>query len=460
MAALIFLFLICVAVAEIFFLSQLASAEPLDLIGRALHPFNVIGFLFLVTLVDFIGLFLIVSSRQSADFAEISLSSKGEVVYGLFYYVLCQSAIVVGIWAALARTSQWKIHQIRMLRGKGVVAQRSELIATRVIILVSICATLVAGYTLLGTALSAGSLNYIAGVRTRFFADNPILLLIITTITPAFFLFGSRHSLKSLILVLPPLLLVQGLVGGRSKLLYPIVGVAYWFCRSRRLPVIWVYLALPAMLLVIVAFGYYTRYSGLYSSLGEYLDASGGMFGALFEESSISMAEAITYNVNNPIIMRSPWESVVGMFLLPIPRSVIDWKPFGVSTDFSMAMDYVRFMLVKSEWTVTGYIDLFYSFGFIGGIAACSAFAYLWTRALLHYATGPFGTAFIGPVCIVSAYVFVRGDLYIVSQFLWPCGVVLLFFGGLRFLVKAAGHAPPRPAPRRRRERSSSVSGQ
>jgi len=442
MDTVICVFLLALATTEIFFLAKLAEEEPLDLKGRAFHPLNIVGFLFLITLIDFANLFYIVSSGKPVEFATAYISSAGDVVFGLFFYVLCQTFVVFGIWAAMIGKPARLMP--RHFAGNGATnARHSEVVATRIIMCVSIVATIVAGYTLLMTALGAGSLTYIAGVRTRFFAENPVLLLIIATITPAFFLFGSRHGLKLVLLALPVLFFVQGLIGGRSKLIYLLVGLAYWWCQYRRISVIWVYLGLPILLFAIVAFGYYSRYSSAFMSFDEYLNDSGGMFGALFEESSISMAEAITFNLNNAVLSRSPWESIVGMFMLPIPRSVIDWKPFGMSTDFSMVMDYTRFMLVKSEWTVTGFVDLYYSFGFVGGILACGLLAYLWGRALVRSSFGPSGTALAGPVLIVSAYIFVRGDLYIVSQFLWPCGLVLLSFRALAFLVRSSRKTQP-----------------
>jgi hypothetical protein len=443
----IFLFLLAFAIGEIVLLVLMAQSEPLDMVGQALHPFNVMGFLFLVTIVDFVSLYQIVAAGQGAEFAGTMISYTSDVVKGFAFYVFCQTAMVLGMWLATRYIDRPTRIGIRVRRGRPVVSTPAEIGAARISIVICVIASIFAGWSILVVSLQHGSLNYVAGIRTKFFADNPMLQVIVSTAAPAFILFGSRDRMRPVIIAMPVLMLFLALVGGRSKLLYPVIAAAYWFCRSRRLSVLWVYLLTPILIVLLVYYTYVARQSQLYASFQQYLDASGGMFGALFDEPSISMAEAITLNVNNPILHRAPWDSIVGMLMLPVPRSLVPWKPLGVSTDFSMAADYTRWTLVKSEWTVTGFINLYYEIGYIGALVGCGALAFFWTRQLIRSASSSRGTAFAGPIAIIIAYQFIRGDLYIVSQFLWPTGIVMLIYLGLKGIVRLF----PGSAPRARR---------
>ncbi len=435
--ALIFLVLLGVSIIEIAWLVRIAQSQPLDMIGQAMHPFNVIGFLFLVTNVDFLSLFQIVGSGGGAIFAGSTISFVSDVVKGYLFFVLCQTSIVIACWFAVAQIDGSTRLRMRARRGQTAISAPAEVGAARMCIAVCITGAIFAAQSIVLISLQHGSLSYVAGIRTRFFADNPILLVIVTTMAPAFILFGSRDKMRAILLALPVIMLFLSLVGGRSKLLYPAVAVMYWFCRRHKLSVIWVYLATPVLIFVLVFYTYISRMTATFGSFQQYLDASGGMFGALFDEPSISMAEAITINVNYPILDRTPWESLLGAFMLPIPRAWVPWKPLGVSTEFSMVTDYTRWNLVKSEWTVTGFVNLFYDVGYIGAIIGCGMIAFLWTRILVRSAGGRRGTAFVGPIAIICAYQFVRGDLYIVSQFLWPTAIVSLIYATMNWIIRA-----------------------
>lgn len=320
-------------------------------------------------------------------------------------------------------------------RGAQPEVSQLEQRASRLLIFISVVVTVIVAQQLITLALSRGSLTYIAGVRTRLFGEDAFTLLVMNTIVPSFILFGHKEKTRPLVIILIFITLVLALAGGRSKLIYPFIAVAYWYCKTKNFSVFRLYIFIPVVFVAVVFYGYYSRYSSSFGTIDQYFAATGGIFGSLFQEASISMSEAMTINLSQNFVSRLPWDSFLASITFPISRSIIPWKPFGASTDFSMAVDYARFILVNSEWTVTGFVDLYYSFGFSGAPIVCSVLAFIWARILIHSSASRIGTSVAGPVCVLVAYQFIRGDIYIVSQFLWPMLIAWIVYKGIKFAM-------------------------
>ena len=436
-----FILLMSASVFGIAVLAALARFDAMDVPGRALHPYNVLGFLFAIIDIDFLSLYSLIATGQSTYFAETMIANLAQVKDGFVFFVLCQTFLIAGIAAvpSLGRKTAGTMtpREVRL----------SEVRASRICMALCILVTMLGAWNLILVSLQHGSFTYIAGVRQRFFAANPLLLIVVSTIAPAYILFGSRNTLRSAFLAMIPLIPFLMLVGGRSKLLYPLIALAYWVCQRIRIPAIVIYIGAPVLLASLTLFTFISRENGSVAEFPKYLEQSGGITGPLFDGASISMAEIISINIARPVLDRQPWESILGGIMLPIPRSIVPMKPLGASTEFSMTIDLDRWELVKSEWTITGFINLFYDYGYIGALIACFVIAVIWTLALKQAFQSRLGTTLVGPICCLVAYQFIRGDLYIVSQFLWPLLFVLLIYWTVLAAVKLI------PPPRRRQVR-------
>lgn len=423
-----FYFLLSLSVLEVGALAFLAGVNPLDLRGRALHPYNILGFVLGIVNVDFLSLFLFIDGGGQVPFARNMLSDISAVRNGFIFFFSCQTFLVLGITVVTLPFSTGK-------RREQFVFP-PELSAARICMLLCIAGTIFGAWQLILVSVQAGSFTYIAGVRQRFFAANPLLLIIVSTIAPAYILFGSRSTIRAAAISIIPLIPFLMLVGGRSKLLYPIVALGYWICRRVRLSAALIYAGAPMLFLALSLYTFVVRQNGSLDDYPRYLQTSGGITGSLFEEASISMAEIISINVADPAIKRYPWDSVLGGAMLPIPRSIVPFKPLGASTQFTQAVDPERWALVKSEWTITGFVNLLYDFGTFGAFLICFLLSAFWARTLQYASRSRFGTGLVGPACCLVAYQFIRGDLYIVSQFLWPLLFVMSIYWALLRLIR------------------------
>ena len=425
---LVFTLLLLVSILEVAVLSFCARVNPLDLKGMALHPYNILGFLFFIVDIDFQSLFQLVQDGDKVYFAGTMISSVDTVSKGFIFYLLCQSFITAGVVTVAMVSSKTFSREYFVLPG--------EITASRICMALCVVGTVFGAWALIEVSLSRGSFTYIAGVRTRFFAANPLLLIIVSTIAPSYILFGSRSGLRAAAFCLIPLLPFLALVGGRSKLLYPLIAFAYWICLRVRWSALLIYIGAPILLLALSLFTFVSLQGGDLLSFPKFLQESGGLTGSLFDEASISMAEVISINVARPIVHRQPWESLVGGVMLPIPRSAVPFKPEGASTQFTEMADPERWEAVKSEWTVTGFINLLFDFRTPGALGMCAVLGALWAWMLQLAFRSRVGTRLVGPICCLVAYQFIRGDLYIVAQFLWPVLVVLVVYWVLALVLR------------------------
>ena len=86
-----------------------------------------------------------------------------------------------------------------------------------------------------------------------------------------------------------------------------------------------------------------------------------------------------------------------------------------------MTADLNRWLLVKSEWTITGFANLYYDFGYAGAVVVSAIIAFFWTRLLLFSSRNTTSLQFGGVFCIHAMTVFIRADLYNLGL---CCGVI------------------------------------
>ena len=114
------------------------------------------------------------------------------------------------------------------------------------------------------------------------------------------------------------------------------------------------------------------------------------------------------------------------MIMFPLPRSYFTSKPLGASAYFTQELSPLRWLQTKSEITITGYGDLFLSFGLSGTLVCVFVLAFVWQRGCLWAVNGPRSRSVLWvPFLIFWDFLFIRTDLYNLASFVWPFVVVL-----------------------------------
>ena len=422
----ILFYLLCIVAGGVAFgLSVLATRQPLGLRGLAFHPFNLLGFFIVITILDFLFAYETTRSGESIRLSVYSESSPIIVQQGFLFFVLCCIGIFVGIALSIRNTNPVK---------SSIRDNSADKSATQVLFLIAAALAAVTVALVVEAALSRGSIAYVAATRGVFFRDNPILYVFYSMLVPAFFIFGSRNNHPITVIwafFLCVLLLLP--MGSRGNLAILLVGVMFWVCRRVAIPVAALYIAAPLVAIGLTFYRWAARDSTVYGTFQQFLDAHGGLGGALFGTPEVSMAEAITINLAQPVLHRAPWDSIIGMILIPVPRAIAPFKPVGASTEFTQGANLSRWMLVKSDWTITGFANLLVEFSYIGAILVIGLLSYWWSRTLIKASADRMDIAFVGPVLIYFMYIFYRADLYNLGTTMWPALLILI---GHTFLTR------------------------
>lgn len=483
-----------ILVSMVLVLITLSNFTPSrQLRGSAMHPYNFFGFFIVIVILDFFfAHYSVVLNGDAISFARQSIMVEDELVSGISFFAFSIIAAVIGIglatfqgvhrgpppdWAAelgpppgyprhgIARPQHaspglsWKKHrpasqlpasaaiQGHAPFGPPIAVPSRQMSAEQAIgaraatytLLFCGCLGLLVTIQVVLASLTEGDLLHVAGMRQLFFRANPILIVLYSLLVPSFILYGSyrpRVGVRLVVLALAVMLLLFPL-GGRGTLLLVVIAMAFWAAAGGfTVNFFAVYLATPLVGIFLLIVRYYSREADKFDSLQAYLSEGGGALSLFFNTPEISMAEAMSVNLVNQMVERAPFDSIVGVLLAFVPRAIIPWKPFGASAEFTMAADLARWELVKSEWTVTGFVNLFLDFGYLGAIAGSGALAYIWARVFCtHAARGGQALRFWGPVSIVMLYIFFRADLYNLGLFLWPLSAVLLIHWGFTKIV-------------------------
>ena len=396
------------------------SLQPVfgKLRGSAAHPYNILGFFLTVVAFDFLDVYTRVASGGTAWFARYTIASVGEIESGLFFFLLMSGSIVVGLLTA------------RSARRIDISPAHDPEIAARATTLVLLGSLAVTGYTTLVVvtqSVAAGSLFEVAGVRQIFFRENPLLQVFYATLVPAFILFLSHntHRIRFVAVLLLTVVLLTLPLGSRGSLFYLLIAVIVGVAMTRaRLPAGMLYFAAPAVLAILV----YLRFlrEQVTDSFSRYLEIRGSEL--LLEGADFSLAEPLIIGMRSGVVPRYPFETLVGSIFAVVPRGIIPWKPEGPSAVFTGLADPMRWALTKSEWLITGFVNLNAELGMVGAAVAMVVLAAIWARSLARtFSSTPNAIAGASFLAIV-AYIFVRGDLYNVALFIWPSLFVYLGF--------------------------------
>jgi hypothetical protein len=275
--------------------------------------------------------------------------------------------------------------------------------------------------------------------------ENPILGIATWLIPAAATLFTAYRPRPFSAIVVSTLGVAVALIamsgGARNPVLLVllIIGVAY--ANSKRISVLWYAPIIPGAILFLTFSGYVFRESGKYESFADFIALKGGLVKLFFggEEMSFAKVFSTVYELA-PSLPRAPFESVLALLVLPIPRSVFAMKPFGASAAFTQQISPLRWEWTKSETLVTGYGDVYWQFGTLGAFIAMFVLGFLWLWFCLKVIHSSRQIMIVWtPLLIWWMYMFVRGDLFNIGLLLWPAVMMILLH---RLLQHTIGHFP------------------
>jgi hypothetical protein len=394
------------------------SARYRQLSYSAVHPFNIAGFLLVIVNFDFLDLFTQVSSGNPANFASHTMGDLDAIVSGLTFYLAMSVSLAFGAFLASWTASRPK---------PRIDAQRlaPATSGTNIVFVVFCGCAAAVTMVVLRDALADGSVFSIAANRQLYFRANFMLEFLYEGLVPAFILYAAAHS-KNLRTVLTAAAISSAIllpIGSRSAIAdVVLIAIVVFSVNRGKISVPLVYITSP-LLFALIVLGRYLREQSPYP-FDRYLELQGSQL--LFGSADFSQAEAIVLGLEPGTLPRYPFETLVGMLLAPIPRAVLPWKPDGPSAVFTSIADPVKWALSKSEWVVTGFVNLHADFGTVGACVAMATLTWAWARALILAASrGESQMAATACFMSILAYVFIRGDLYNVALFLWPTLAVL-----------------------------------
>ena len=388
----------------------------------AFHPFNILGFFLVIITVDFSALYLRIINGDEVTFLTYTIRHPEEVENGFLYFVLCaisaSSAVSFSSYSITKSKIRYRHNQ-----------PTTDKLAALIVFLIALIFAAIVFVIIYKTASQGGSIFHVAAVRQTFFRENQLLSLLYSLLLPATILYISRSlnskkaiytaSLMAVILVAP--------VGSRSIVLNIAIALVFaMVMKGVRFPVLALYLLAPAIGVLISAMRYIREFD-YHQSFSAMLDYYGGVWGGLFNTAEVSMAEVITVIITFKPVDRGIFDSLIGIFVAPIPRSIIPWKPWPAGTEFTRTADIEYWELVKSDMAVTGFGDLAMSFELYSVGLIIFILFYWWAKILIRAAVhSQASLAMWGPICIIVSYLFVRGDIFIVAFFMWPLSSVLI----------------------------------
>lgn len=265
--------------------------------------------------------------------------------------------------------------------------------------------------------------------------ENPLrpILTFLIPVGAAFFVAYRRLSVMGLV-VLAFSALVLGLSGGpRGPVILMALILAVWYAPWKRISAFWYLPTLPGVAVFLAFSRYMFREGEKYASYSEFVMSQGGYVALFFSGEEVSFAKmfSVVYDLA-PTLPRAPFESLIALLVLPVPRSFFTLKPFGASALFTQYVAPLRWEWTKSELLVTGYGDMYWQFGLLGAVVAVGVlgFGWLWMCLKVIHKSRESVIVWI-PLLIWWMFLFMRGDLFNIGLLLWPA---MIFFVAHRLL--------------------------
>jgi len=394
------------------------SNKLLTLKGSALNPINFVAILNIFFMLDFIGLYY----DPVIDLYEEPFPiSEMDIIRGYIFYLCSLLTMIFGITYGLYKQAVLPGKFVGYLN--SVPTQHADM-AFRLILFLCFIAV---GFLFVSIDdLVSGTIT-----RQNFFTENKLLHITFSALPAALaFYLREKNPLTSrcIIAVMLTILIIFA-TGSRGAVILIVIIFAYGInVRIRKLPTVLYFVAIPAVAGLLLSARYFFRTSMQYDSLNSFIEDKGGLFSLFFNTAEISMAEIIVTIVKwGEYVSRYPFESFVGGFMYPLPRSIFTFKPLGAGGSFTEEFSPSRWEWTRSEIVTTGFGDLYLQFGFIGSLIMIFLLVYTWTRlvrsSLIHLGSN---SIIIMPFLMWWAYLFIRSGIFNMAGAIWSFLLILV----------------------------------
>jgi oligosaccharide repeat unit polymerase len=222
---------------------------------------------------------------------------------------------------------------------------------------------------------------------------------------------------------------VIGVSGGArlpALLILLIIGIAYTTFNRKRISINWYVPTILGTAVFLAMTRYVFREGEKYATFDEFISGEGGYLRLFFSGEEVSFAKVFSVVYAYSPLQREPFESFLALVLLPFPRQMATFKPFGGSSAFTQHVSPFRWEWTKSETLITGYGDFLWQFGLYGAAVGVFVLGFLWLWLCLRVVRSPAQTTVLWtPLLIWWMYMFVRGDIFNIGLLLWPALVMI-----------------------------------
>lgn len=170
-------------------------------------------------------------------------------------------------------------------------------------------------------------------------------------------------------------------------------------------------------------------------NIAEYILNRGGILSFLFETDEVSYVEIFSQFVMNDQIpiFRFPFQGLLGVFAVPLPRELFPWKPTPLSTDFTIYWSPAIFANSRSELVVGGFSEAVLEFGVAFAPVIFVLVGYTTVRVFLRSTSGEHSTATWAFFASTAVLFLLRNEFFIMGITAWPAliAVALVLFMSL-----------------------------
>lgn len=431
-----YLFACCVVANALLVLVLVAQSRSRvfgRLAGSAVNPLFIFCLLSVVFNIDFI----VVWNSPALDFVEQPPPVSQQTI--LEAYIIYTFLFIGAVLGFVAAHGLWR-RRSHNTRNHVAVSHEPAAAGSAQILFGVILAFSIPTVSWFGVDANVENLSYqVIGRQTTMLGLAPWLIL------PAAALFVAcrpRPFSATGVSMLGAALAVFAMSpGARGSVLLVLLIAAVGYAYSKRISVLWYAAVVPVTMLFLAVSAYVFREAQRYESFYDYITSNGGVINLFFGGEQVSFAKMfVAVYQMAPSLPRAPFESIVALLVLPIPRSVFTMKPFGASAAFTQHISPLRWENTRSELLITGYGDVYWQFGALGAFVAMFVLSGVWLWACLQATRGSRQTLVLWtPLLTWFMFIFVRGDLFNIGLLLWPTMVVLALHVVLRHVLTGLG---------------------
>ncbi|WP_424934481.1 hypothetical protein [Amaricoccus macauensis] len=194
---------------------------------------------------------------------------------------------------------------------------------------------------------------------------------------------------------------------------------------------LWAVAVLPLGGAVSISMRYYFRAFTNSTSIMDLVESNGGWISIFINPFELHYFQTITSIVSLDIkssISRYPFEELLGLATLPIPRSVFSLKPVSASIEYSELIAPEIWAQFKTQATIGLYGVTYIEMGTILGSVFLILFGFVFSRLVARFSQ--FQSLMGGAILcclLVGVLILNRTGIIQMGQFLWPAIVLVGF---------------------------------